>query len=90
MTARDKMRPFITKSAKRMRDEITPYQAQEQAAAERFAKVLRTATVETTKTSQRDIQHALISGAERPLWTTTFESEWHRHSGKLNDPSTIH
>ena len=69
----------------------TPDHAQELAAAsERFARLLRTAPVETTKTSQRDIRHALLSGDERLLWTTTLESQWHRYLCKPIDPSTIH
>ena len=91
MTARDKTRPFTTKSDKAMRDEAKPDHAQELAAAsERFARLLRTAPVETTKTDQRDIRHALLSGDERLLWTTTLESQWHRYLCKPIDPSTVH
>ena len=91
MTARDKTRPFTAKSDEYMGDELEPYHAQELAeAAERFARVLRTAPVETTKTGQRDIRHVLFSGDERLLWTTTFESHWHRYLCKPFDPSTIH
>ena len=57
MTARDKTRPFTTKSDKAMRDEAKPDHAQELAAAsERFARLLRTAPAETTKTRERDIR----------------------------------
>ena len=67
MTARDKTRPFTTKSDKGMRDEVKPDHGQELAAAsERFARVLRTAPVETTQTGQRDIRHVLFSGDEAP------------------------
>ena len=91
MTARDKTRPFTTKSDKAMRDEAKPDHAQELAAAsERFATLLRTAPAETTKTRERDIRDALFSGHERPLWTTTLESQWHRYLCKPIDPSTIH
>ena len=90
MTARDKTRAFITKSDKAMRDEVNADRAQELAAAsERFATLLRTATVETTKTRERDIRDVLFSD-ERPLWTTTCESQWHRYLCKSIGPSTIH
>ena len=91
MTARDKTRPFITQSDKAMRDEVNPDHAQQLAAAsERFATLLRTVPVETTKTRERDIRDVLFSGDERPLWTTTLESQWHRYLCKPIDPSTIH
>ena len=102
MTARDKTRPFTTKSAEAMRDrviseptaffEAKPGHEKELAAAsERFAAVLRTAAVdETMKTRLRAPRHAPFSGGERLLWTTTFESEWHRYIAKPADPSTIH
>jgi hypothetical protein len=86
MTARDKTTPFITKSEKEMQDH-----AQElTAASERFARVLRTAPVETTKTSQPDIRHVLFSDHERLLWTTTLESQWQRYLCKSIHPSAIH
>ena len=51
MTARDKTTRFTTKSDKGMCDEVKPDYGQElTAASERFARVLRTAPVETTKT----------------------------------------
>jgi hypothetical protein len=91
MTARDKTRPFITKSDKAVRDEVKPDQAQALAAAsERFARFLRTAPVETTKIGQRDIRHVPYAGDERPIWTTTLESQWHRYLCKPIGASTIH
>ena len=90
MTARDKTRLLTTKSDKGMRDEVNPDHAQQLAAAsERFARLLRTAPVETTQTTQRDIRHVLHSD-KRLLWTTTLESQWHRYLCKPIDPSTIH
>jgi len=91
MTARDKTTRFITKSEKEMCDEVKRDHAPElTAASERFARVLRTATVETTKTGQHDIQHVLFSDDARRLWTTTLESQWHRYLCKPSHPSAIH
>jgi hypothetical protein len=103
MTARDKTRPFTTPSRKGMRDEVISEptaivdvksrDAKELAAlaSERFAAVLRTAPVEETmKTGLRDSRRARFSGGERLLWTTTFESEWHRCIGKPINRSAIH
>jgi hypothetical protein len=103
MTAKDKTSPFSTQSDKGMRDEVIseptalfevkPDHAKELAAAtsERFAAVLRTAPVEeTVKTGLRDSRQARFSSGERLLWTTTFESEWHRYIDKPINPSTIH
>lgn len=92
MKARDKARRFSTQSYREMCGvESEPDQEKELAAAsERFATVLRTAPVETTKTGLRDIRHAPFSGDERPLWATTFESEWHRYIAKPSKASTIH
>ena len=91
MTARDKTTPFITKSDKEMCDEVTRDPAQELTApAERFARVLRTAPVETTNAGQADIRHVLFSDDARLLWTTTLESQWHRYLCKPNHPSAIH
>jgi hypothetical protein len=91
MTARDKTTPFITKSEKEMCDEVKRDHAPEpSAAAERFARVLRTATVETTQTKQPDIRHVLFSDDERRLWTTTRESQWHRYLCKTIYSSAIH
>ena len=90
MPARDKTTPFITKSDKEMCDEVTRDHTQElTAAAERFARVLRTAPVETTNVGQADIRHVLFSDA-RLLWTTTLESQWHRYLCKTSHPSAIH
>ena len=88
MKARDRARQFITQSYREMRDvEVKPGQENELAAAsERFATALRTATVET---GPRESRPARFLGGEHLLWTTTFESEWHRHIGRTN-PSTIH
>ena len=88
MRARDKTRPFITESYREMRDvEVKPGQENELAAAsERFATTLRTASVETCP---RESMSARFVGGEHLLWTTTFESEWHRQIGRTN-PSTIH
>ena len=91
MPARDKTTPFITKSDKEVCDEVTREHAQElTAASERFARVLRTATVETTQTSQPDIRHVLFSDDARPLWTTTLESQWHRYLCKSFHSSVLH
>jgi len=91
MTARDKTTPFTAKSDKGMCDEVKPDYAQElTSASERFARVLRTASVETTKTGQRNIRHVPFSDDERLLWTTTLESQWHRYLRKPIHPSTIH
>ena len=91
MKARDKARPFTTQSYRETRDvESKPDHEKELAAAsERFATVLRTAQVETTKTGPRDIRHAPLSGDQRPLWTT-FESEWHRYIATPGKALTIH
>ena len=71
-----------------MRDvEVKSSQENELAAAsERFATTLRTASVET---GPRDSGSARFKGGEHLLWTTTFESEWHRTIGRTNS-STIH
>ena len=91
MTARDKATRFTTKSDKGMCDEVKPDYGQElTSASERFARVLRTAPVETMKTAQSDIRHVLFSADERRLWTTTLESQWHRYLCKPIDPSIIH
>jgi hypothetical protein len=91
MTARDKTTRFTTNSDKGMCDEVKPDYGQElTAASERFARVLRTAPVETTQPAQRDIRHVLFSGEKRPLWTTTLESQWHRCLCKPIHPSAIH
>jgi hypothetical protein len=92
MKARDKARRFSTPSYRETRDvESNPdYEKELATAYERFATVLRTAPVETTKTGLRDIRRAPFSGDERPLWTTTFESEWHRYFAEPSEASTIH
>jgi hypothetical protein len=102
MAARDKTSPFTRQSEERVRDEVfaeptapgeaRPRDARElgTAAFERFAAVLRTAPVETTKTGVRDIRHVLFTADERPLWASTFESQWHRYICKPVAPSTIH
>jgi hypothetical protein len=91
MTARDKTTQFITKSDREMCDEVKRDHAQElTAASERFARVLRTAPVETTKTGQQDIRHVLFSDDKRLLWTTTLESQWHRYLCKPIHSSAIH
>ena len=88
MKERDKARPFSTQSYREMRDvEVKPGQENELAAAsERFATTLRTASVET---GPRESRSARFRGGEHLLWTTPFESEWHRHIGRTN-PSTLH
>jgi hypothetical protein len=95
MSAKDKASPFMTKSLKAVRAgaiseptaffEAKPSDEKGLAAAsERFAAVLRTAPVEETlRTGLRDFGHVLFSGDERLLWTTRFESDWHRYIGKL-------
>ena len=72
--------------------EVKPGDAKELAtASERFAAVLRTVPVEeTVKTGLRDSRHARFRGAERLLWPTMFESEWHRYICKSINSSTIH
>jgi len=90
MTARDKTTPFITKSDQEICDEVTQDHAQELTAAERFARVLRTAPVATTNAGQADIRHVLFSDDARLLWTTTLESQWHRYLCKPSHPSAIH
>jgi hypothetical protein len=91
MTARDKTTQLITKSDREMYDEVTRDHAQQlTAASERFAKALRTAPVETTNAGQADIRHVLFSDHERPLWTTTLDSQWHRYLCKTIRPSAIH
>ena len=103
MSAKDKTSPFTTKSGKGRGDgvmseataffEVKPGREKELAAAsERFAAVLRTASVAATmKTGLRDFSHVLFSGGRRPLWTTTFESEWRRYIGKpILKASTTH
>jgi hypothetical protein len=103
MSAKDKTSPFTTKSARGRGDgviseataffEVKPGLEKELAAAsERFAAVLRTAPVAATmKTGLRDSRHARFSSGERLLWTTTFESEWHRYIGKpILKASTTH
>jgi hypothetical protein len=91
MAARDKTTPLTAKSDKEMCDEVKPDYAQElAAAAERFARVLRTAPVETTHAGQADIRHVLFSDDARLLWTTTLESQWQRYICKSSHPSAIH
>jgi hypothetical protein len=102
MTARDKTSPFATKSQERVRDEVigepaapveaSPRGARELGTAtfERFAAVVRTAPVETTKTGVRDIRHVLCAGHKHPLWASTYESRWHRYICRPGDTSTIH
>ena len=91
MTARDKTTPLTAKSDKGMCDEVKPDYAQElTVAAERFARVLRTAPVETTNAAPADIRHMLFSDDARLLWTTTLESQWQRYLCKPIHPSAIH
>ena len=92
MTARDKARPLITQSYEEVRDvEVKPGQENELAAAsERFATTLRTASVETMKTGQRESRSARFIGGEHLLWTAAFESDWHRYIRKSINPSTTH
>ena len=74
-----------------MCDEVTRDHAQElTAASERFARALRTAPVEPTKTGEFDIRHVLFSDDARPLWTTTLESQWHRYLCKSFHSSVLH
>ena len=52
------------------------------AASQRFAAVLRAAPVaDTMKTGLPDRRRLLFGGDGRRLWTTTFESDWHRYIG---------
>jgi hypothetical protein len=91
MTVRDKTTQLIAKSDREMCDEVKRDHAPElTAASERFARVLRTAPVETTNAGQADIRHVLFSDHERPLWTTTLESQWHRYLCKPIHSSAIH
>jgi hypothetical protein len=53
------------------------------AASQRFAAVLLAAPVaDTVKTGLRDRRRLLFGGDRRRLWTTTFESDWHRYIGR--------
>jgi hypothetical protein len=91
MTARDKTTPLTAKSDNGMCDDVKPDHVKElTAASERYATVLRTAPVETTKTVEADIRHVLFGNDERPFWTTTLESQWHRYLCKSFHSSVIH
>ena len=91
MTARDKTRPFTTKSDKAMRDEVN---AGSRAGAGGGLRAVRHAASHGARRDHEDLRarhpDALFSGHERPLWTTTLESQWHRYLCKPIDPSTIH
>ena len=94
MSAKGRTRQFTTEPGEEMRDrvisepdaffEIKPGHEKELAAvSQQFAAVLRTLPVEeTSRTGLRDFGHVLFSGDKRPLWTMTFESDWHRYIGK--------
>jgi hypothetical protein len=91
MTARDKTTPLTAKSNKETCDEVKPDCAPElAAAAERFARVLRTAPVETARAGQADIRHVLFSDDARLFWTTTLQSQWQRYLCKPRHRSAIH
>ena len=57
------------------------------AASERFATTLRTASVETMKTSPRESRSTRFIGGEHLLWTAEFESDWHRPAGHRFRPN---
>ena len=103
MTARHKTSPFGTRPQKDMRDQVISEpaayvevntrhaKALAAAACEPFVALLRTMPVEeTVKTGLPDLRSVLFSGGERLLWTTTFESKWHRYIRQSINPSTIH
>jgi hypothetical protein len=89
--ATHKTSPFDTQSRERMRDEVLSEAPRHTLATapERFATVLRTASVETLKTDPRDLRNARSIRGEYPPWTATSESDWRRYIGHIR-PSTIH
>jgi hypothetical protein len=59
-------------------------------ASERFATFLRTVPVENTETVRRDARRARFNADGHPLWTRTFESQWHRFLCKTTHPKIFH
>jgi len=94
MPAKDKTSRFTAKSGQAMGDGVnseatacfevrTCHEKDLAAASERFAAVLRRVPVaETIKTGLRNNRHVRFSDDGRLLWTTTFESDWHRYIGR--------
>jgi hypothetical protein len=91
MKARDKTIQFEAKSDHAMSDEVLfEKQRHEMAAAsERFATMLRTASVETQITGPRALSTAQFIRGELLLWTAPSQSDWRRYAGRIV-PSTIH
>ena len=91
MKARDKTSQFDAKSDDAMSDEVLSEKQRHElaAASERFATMLRTASVETPKTGPRALSTAQFIRGELLLWTAPSESDWRRYAGRIV-PSTIH
>ena len=60
------------------------------AASQRFAAVLRSGACRRDhEDGLRDRRHLLFGGDGRRLWTTTFESDWHRYIGSDGDSDPL-
>ena len=91
MKARDKTSQFDAKSHDAMSDEVLSEKQRHElaAASERFATMLRTASVETLITGPRALSTAQFIRGELLLWTAPSEPDWRRYVGRIV-PSTIH